>query len=68
MDPDEPLGQFLARLFEMSSGDPSAQISMYEIGAELGLEKELATRTAEELISEVLALVAERDAKRIKIQ
>ena len=50
MDPDEPLGQFLARLFEMSSGDPSAQISMYEIGAELGLEKELATRTAEELI------------------
>ena len=41
---------FLARLVEKTGGDPSVQISMYEIGTELGLDKEGTRKTAEDVI------------------
>jgi hypothetical protein len=46
----DPQAQFLTRIFELSAGDQSIQVSMYDIGAELGLDRDLAARTAEELI------------------
>jgi hypothetical protein len=35
---DEAGQQFLIQLFEQTSGDPSAQVSMYDVGEGLGLE------------------------------
>jgi hypothetical protein len=42
--------KFLIQLFEQTGGDPSVQVSMYRIGELLGLEREAATRVAEDLI------------------
>ena len=42
--------QFMIQLFEQIRGDQSAQISMYDIGGLLGLERDAASRVAEELI------------------
>ena len=42
--------QFMIRLFEQTRDDPSAQVSMYDIGSLLGLERDAASRVAEELI------------------
>ena len=49
-DIDETSRQFLIQLFEQSRGDSSAQVSMYDIGAVLGLERVAASKVAEELI------------------
>lgn len=42
--------QFLIRLFEQTRDDLSAQVSMYDIGGLLGLERDDASRVAEELM------------------
>jgi hypothetical protein len=47
---DDTPRQFMIQLFEQTQGDPSAQISMYEIGETLGLERDSASRVAEELM------------------
>jgi hypothetical protein len=47
---DETGQQFLIQLFEQTGGDPSAQVSMYDIGAGLGLARDSASRVAETLI------------------
>jgi hypothetical protein len=47
---DEAGQQFLIQLFEQTSGDPSAQVSMYDIGEGLGLDRDTSSRVAETLI------------------
>jgi hypothetical protein len=42
--------QFLIQLFEQTKGDPSAQASMYEVGASLGMDRDNSCRVAETLI------------------
>jgi len=42
--------QFLILVFEQTRGDRSAQVSMYDIGGLLGLERDAASRVAEELM------------------
>jgi hypothetical protein len=42
--------QFLIQLFEQTSGDPSAQVSMYDVGEGLGLDRDTSSRVAESLI------------------
>jgi hypothetical protein len=42
--------EFLTKLVEKSGGDPSVGVSMYEIGTEMGLDKEGARHTAEDVI------------------
>jgi hypothetical protein len=47
---DEAGQQFLIQLFEQTSGDPSAQVSMYDVGEGLGLDRDTSSRVAESLI------------------
>jgi hypothetical protein len=42
--------QFMIQLFEQTRDDPSLQVSMYDIGSLLGMERDAASRVAEELI------------------
>ncbi len=46
---------FLAGLVQKSGGDTSVDVSMYEIGTQLGLDKETARHTAEDIIGRHLA-------------
>lgn len=48
---DEPARQFLKRLFDQTDGQTSRQISMYDIGAGLGLDREAASQAAQSLMS-----------------
>ncbi len=48
---------FLVELFKSTSGDPATQISMYDVGAALGLEKPEAGKVAEALIGNGLVEV-----------
>ena len=41
---------FLLALFESTDGDPSAQVSMYDVGTGIGLENTESSRMAEELM------------------
>ena len=47
---DESGQQFLIQLFEQTSGDSSAQASMYDIGEGLGLDRDASSRVAETLM------------------
>ena len=47
---DENGQQFLIQLFEQTGGDSSAQISMYEVGEGLGLDRDVSSRVAETLM------------------
>jgi hypothetical protein len=47
---DENGQQFLTQLFEQTSGDPSAQVSMYDIGEGLGMDRDTCSRVAETLM------------------
>ena len=47
---DESGQQFLIQLFEQTGGDPSAQVSMYDVGGEFGLDRDTSSRVAETLI------------------
>ena len=46
--------QFLIQLYEQTQGDPTAQVSMYDIGDQLGLEREAASSVAQKLIGSML--------------
>jgi hypothetical protein len=50
-DLDESAQQFLKRLFEQTAGQTVRQISMYDIGAALGWEREAASRAAQDLMA-----------------
>ena len=56
MNRDDHQGQaFLQELYNLTQGDTEAQVSMYDVGSNLGLEKSDAGAIAEELIVEGLA-------------
>ena len=42
--------QFMIQLFEQTGGDSSVQVSMYEIGKHIGLERDAASKVAESLM------------------
>jgi len=52
---DMQIENFLRQLYQMSNGDISTEVSMYDIGATLGLEKPKAGAMAEDLIIDGLA-------------
>jgi len=47
---DETGQAFLIQLFEQTGGDPSAQVSMYDVGEGLGLDRDTSSRVAETLM------------------
>ncbi len=47
---NEASRQFMLQLVEQTHGDPAAQISMYDVGTSLGLDRNAASRVAEELM------------------
>ncbi|MGD9081651.1 MAG: hypothetical protein PVG96_20065 [Desulfobacterales bacterium] len=47
---DETGQQFLIQLFEQTSGDSTTQVSMYDVGEGLGLDRDTSSRVAETLI------------------
>jgi len=47
--------QFLTQLFEQTKGDVSIQVSMYDIGEQLGLDRDSASSIAQELMGRQLA-------------
>lgn len=46
--------RYLNELYQRTEGDAGAQVSMFDVGAAMGLEKEAARRLAEDLIAEGL--------------
>jgi len=50
LEVDETARHFLIQLFEQTRGDSSVQVSMYDIGAMMGLERDAASRVAGELM------------------
>ncbi len=44
--------RYLNKLYQLTEGNAGAQVSMFEVGAAVGLEKEAARRLAEDLIAE----------------
>lgn len=46
--------QFLIQLFEQTKGDSTFQVSMYDIGDQLGLDRDIASAVAQELIGSML--------------
>ncbi len=46
--------QFLIQLFERTKGDSTVQVSMYDIGDQLGLNRDTASTVAQELIGSML--------------
>ena len=47
---DENGQQFLNQLFEQTRGDTSAQVSMYDVGKDIGMDRDTSSRVAEILI------------------
>jgi hypothetical protein len=50
-DMDEAARQFLNHLFEQTGGQSSRQVSMYDVGAALGLDRDAASRAAQGLMA-----------------
>ena len=50
--------QFLIQLFEQTKGDSAVQVSMYDIGDQLGLDRDSASAAAQELIGSMLVPIA----------
>jgi hypothetical protein len=50
-DMDEAARQFLKRLFEQTEGQPSRQVSMYDVGKALGWDREAAAQAAQDLMA-----------------
>lgn len=47
---DESSRQYLIQLFEQTNGDAAAQVSMYDVGEGLGMDRDTSGRVAETLI------------------
>ena len=52
---DDIVQQFLIQLFEKTKGDVSIQVSMYDIGELLGMDRDTASKVAQELMGQQLA-------------
>ena len=50
-DIDDRGREFLLQIYQETNGDPAVQVSMYDIGEQLGLARESASRVAEDLIA-----------------
>jgi hypothetical protein len=48
---DDTGREFLLQLYQQANGDPAVQISMYDLGEQLGLDRQAASRVAEQLIA-----------------
>ena len=48
---DDSGREFLLQLYQQANGDPAVQISMYDLGEQLGLDRQAASRVAEQLIA-----------------
>ena len=48
---DDTGREFLLQLYQKANGDPAVQISMYDLGEQLGLDRQAASRVAEQLIA-----------------
>ena len=46
--------QFLIQLYQETGGDANVQVSMYDIGDRLGLERDMAARVAQDLMASTL--------------
>ena len=46
--------QFLLQLYEQTKGDSTVQVSMYDIGDQMGLERDVASTVAQELMASML--------------
>lgn len=46
--------QFLIQLFDQTKGDSTLQVSMYDIGDQVGLDRDMASAVAQELIGSML--------------
>jgi hypothetical protein len=58
MDTNSPVAQnYVLELYQMTAGDINAQVSMYDVGAAIGLEKNDAGKLAEDLIGDGLVAV-----------
>jgi hypothetical protein len=58
MDANSPETQdYLLELYQMTTGDINAQVSMYDVGAAIGMEKNDAGKLAEDLIGDGLVAV-----------
>jgi hypothetical protein len=58
MDTDSPEARnYLAELYQRTAGDVSVQVSMYEVGAAVDMEKTAAGKLAEDLIGDGLVEV-----------
>jgi hypothetical protein len=53
-DMDDAGRDFLLQIYQKTNGNTTAQVSMYDIGEKLGLERESASRVAEDLIANQL--------------
>ena len=52
---DDSIQQFLITLFEHTNGDTSVQVSMYDVGDLLGMDRDSASAVAQELMGRQLA-------------
>ncbi len=52
---DPEIRKFLEALYRQAGGDPGVQVSMYEVGAALGLDREASTTAAQDLMGAGLA-------------
>jgi hypothetical protein len=50
-DMDEAARQFLKNLFEQTGGQSSRQVSLYDVGAALGWDRDAASRAAQDLMA-----------------
>lgn len=50
-DTDETARQFLKNLFEQTGGQTSRQVSMFDVGAALGWDRDAASRAAQDLMA-----------------
>ena len=50
-DMDEAARQFLKQLFEQTGGQSSRQVSLYDVGAALGWDRDAASRAAQDLMA-----------------
>ena len=63
-DMDETARQFLKNLFEQTGGQPSRQVSMYDVGAALGWDRDAASRAAQDLMA--MLVKTERPPEPVK--
>jgi hypothetical protein len=65
-EPSEAAQQFLIQLFEQTKSDGSIQVSMYDIGELLGMDRDTASTVAQELMADLKTTEAQLASSRPK--